>query len=281
MKNLCDMDDKKLDKDLVDNPREWRMSIRISDNAIDIVAHNPRQPGSLIYHRLPLPDASSSLVAVLGDVVYDNALLLSEFGTTDVLIDTPRFIIAPTEMCVDGLDEAMISELWPRENLSVISHPIVGTDETLLAGADTTIISFVRRTFPTATVTHRLCPLLSYLITKDHEMGAPGMYVNVRDNRIDVVYFSERGLRAVNTYDTPTPEDMLYYIMAVAKGCNMDINNDEMVICGDAAEAERLQASIRKYLPTALMMDTPYEVDALGAEALAAPLELTLMPICV
>ncbi len=275
------MDEDKLSKELVEDTSGWRLSMLISGKALEMVAYSLSEQNTLMHHSLPLADTSSSLIAALGDVVYDNTLLLSDFSATDVLIDTPRFIIAPTEMTSEGLDNMIISAIWPEEKLSVISHPIVGTTDTLLAGVDVKTVSFIRRTFPNADIKHRLTPLLSYLITNDHQVGESTMYVNVHEARIDVIYFNERGLQAVNTYDTPTPEDMLYYIMTVAQGCGMNIAKDDMVICGEPEKADRLRAFIRKYAPTALIMDPPYEVAALGQAALAAPLELTLLPLCV
>lgn len=275
------MEEEKLNRELVENPAQWRLSMKISGNALDVVAFSLTEHNTLIYRNIPLGDTSTSMIAALGDAVYDNTLLLSEFAMTDVLVDTPRFIITPTEMCSDGRDEMIMSAIWHGEKLSVTSHPIVGTTDTLLSGVDAKIMSFVRRTFPNCVVRHRLSPLLSYLITNDHEVGVATMYVNIHDGRIDVIYFDERGLQAVNTYDTPTLDDMLYYIMAVAKGCKMNINKDDMVIFGEAEEADRLQAYIKKYVRTALVMDSIYEVAALGAEALKAPLELTLLPLCV
>lgn len=275
------MDEQNLDKTLVENPQNWRLSMTISEKVLEMVAYSLKEQNTLMHHRLPLADTSTSPIAALGDVVYDNTLLLSDFSVTDVLIDTPRFIIVPTEIATEAEENQILSTLWPGEKLTAISHPIVGTTDTLLTGVDSKIVSFVRRTFPTATVRHRLTPLLSYLITSDHEVGVTTMYVNVRDQRIDVIYFSERGLQAVNTYQTPTLDDMLYYIMTVAKGCDMNISKDEIVICGDATLADHLQSLVKKYVRTVLTMDAPYEVASLGTTALTAPLELTLLPLCV
>lgn len=275
------MDEQNLDKTLVENPQNWRLSMTISEKVLEMVAYSLKEQNTLMHHRLPLADTSTSPIAALGDVVYDNTLLLSDFSVTDVLIDTPRFIIVPTEIATEAEENQILSTLWPGEKLTAISHPIVGTTDTLLTGVDSKIVSFVRRTFPTATVRHRLTPLLSYLITSDHEVGVTTMYVNVRDQRIDVIYFSERGLQAVNTYQTPTLDDMLYYIMTVAKGCDMNISKDEIVICGDATLADHLQSLVKKYARTVLTMDAPYEVASLGTTALTAPLELTLLPLCV
>ncbi|MDE6693293.1 MAG: DUF3822 family protein [Muribaculaceae bacterium] len=275
------MDELKLDKSLVENPQDWRLSMTISEKKLEMVAYSLKEQNTLMHHLLPLADTSTSPIAALGDVVYDNTLLLSDFSVTDVLIDTSRFIIVPTEMATEAEESLILSTLWPGEKLTAISHPIVSTTDTLLAGVDSKVVSFVRRTFPTATVRHRLTPLLSYLITNDHEVGVTTMYVNVRDQRMDVIYFSERGLQAVNTYQTPTLDDMLYYIMTVAKGCDMNISKDEIVICGDASEADHLQSLVKKYVRTVLTMDPPYEVASLGTTALTAPLELTLLPLCV
>ena len=275
------MDEQKLDKTLVENPQDWRLSMILSEKALEMIAYSLREQNTLMHHRLPLADTSTSPIAALGDVVYDNTLLLTDFSVTDVLIDTPRFIIVPTEMATETEEDLILSTLWPGEKLTAISHPVVGTTDTLLTGVDSKTVSFVRRTFPTANIKHRLTPLLSYLITNDHEVGATTMYVHVRDQRIDVVYFSERGLQAVNTYHTPTLDDMLYYIMTVAKGCDINITKDEIVICGDVSEADNLQALVKKYVRTVLTMDAPYEVAALGPAALTAPLELTLLPLCV
>lgn len=275
------MDTEKLSKDLIPDPRDWRLAMEISDKELEVLAYNPAQLDKLIHHRIPLAATSSSPIASLGDAVYDNTLLLGDFASTDVLINTPRFIITPTELATGKLADNIISAIWPSEDLTLISHPVVGTTDILLAGVDTKLMSFVRRTFPSCEIKHRLTPLLSYLIANDHEVGVATMYVNVHDGCIDVVCFSEKGLAAVNTYATPTQEDALYYVLAVAKGCNLNINKDEIVICGDAGEASSLQSFIRKYSKSVLIMDAPYEVAAMGSEALKAPLELTLLPLCV
>lgn len=275
------MNTEKLSKELIDDSRKWRLSIEISDKALEVLVYDPTEQNKLIHHKIALAATSSSPIASIGDAVYDNTLLLSDFACTDVLIDTPRFIITPTEFSSGKLENAIVSAIWPSEDLTVLSHPVVGTTSMLLSGVDSKLLSFVRRTFPSCDIKHRLTPLLSYFIANDHEVGVPTMYVNVHDGRIDVVCFSERGLEAVNTYATPTQEDVLYYVLAVAKGCNLNINKDEIVICGDAEEASSLQSFIRRYSRSVLTMDAPYEVASMGSEALKAPLELTLLPLCV
>lgn len=274
------MDPSKLSKELISNPRTWRMSLEISEKALEMVTYSLSDIDTLIYNRIQLADTSSSPIAALGDAVYDNTLLLCDFSHTDVLIDTPRFIMAPADLSTEGMDSAIISAIWPNDNLSVIDSPVGGTSETLLSGVDTKLISFVRRTFPGCHISHRLTPLLSFLMTRYHKEGMPAMYVNIRYNRIDVMYIGDNRPEAVNTYVTPAVEDALYYILVVAKGCNMDINKEKIVICGNATDVSELKTFIGQYFKNVMIMDLPDEVTAMGSDAQNAPLELTLLPLC-
>lgn len=92
--------------------------------------------------------------------------------------------------------------------------------------------------------------------------------------------FGEKGLQAMNTFSTPALEDALYYIFAVAKGCNIDTDNDEILICGAPSEAIALQSFIKDYITNVMILDLPEMVKTKKDLAPEAPLELTLLPSC-
>ncbi len=263
---------------MADNPAMWRLGLKISAATLSVVLHYPTRAGSLIYRDIPLDPAADPLAAIQ-DAIYENPLLLQPFGRTDILVDTPRLTLVPAELDADHA-VAIAAALWPDASLDATVAPIKGTDAVAVTAIDSRILSFLHRTFADAPVTHAIAPLASYFALSERLRGGGKACVHIRPGAVDIIVFGPSGLLMANTFATPSDDDVLYYILAAAGRCGLSPTDDEILVCGDAALRETLMPRLRQYHTCVMPVIFPSRMFRAGKDALRAPFELIVLPLC-
>ena len=87
-----------LDKELIQNPRLWRLALRINEKKLHVVLFCSVEDNSLIYREIPLDSAAQSLQKAIEEAIYDNPLLLSDFDKVDCIIESDKFTVIPNEI---------------------------------------------------------------------------------------------------------------------------------------------------------------------------------------
>lgn len=277
-----EQNDNRLTKDAIRDHRFWNLSLKISDSALDIALRSTVEDNSLILRHVGFDRAAMSVPKALEEAVYDNPLLLCDFGRVDVVVDCPRLAFVPAAVASDGdrLEKAA-SLLWPGDDTGkLIVNDIPRAQAALMMKLDSDIAGFIARTFNNPPVCHRLTPLCRYFSFQSRAVNNIKMFVNVSPDAVDIVAFSNNGLLLANTFRTTTVADALYYCLAVARSCSFDQLNDEMMLSGDRAVRDSLTPLLRQYVNYVMPLVFPSDIYRHGKEALAAPFELIILPLC-
>lgn len=230
---------------LISDPLQSHMALSVASRSIDAAIFPIDGNGPLISRHIAL-DADS--LSALEDTVYNNPLLLSDFGKIDVLIDTMRFMVVPDNIASSSdLRSLLIESFWPGEPLDELYDSIADTPYTLLAAVDRKLLTFIRRTFSLSSVRHRLYPFINSCVSGAKNSEGAKMYVNLHSNATDIVYLKDGELIKANTFATDAVTDSIYYVMLMASTQGFDYSSDELVLCGDSGLREELMPELRKY----------------------------------
>lgn len=231
---------------LISDPLQSHMALSIAARSIDAAIFPIDGNGPLISRHIDI-DADS--LSALEDTVYNNPLLLSDFGKIDVLIDTMRFMVVPDHVASSSdLRSLLIDSFWPGEPLDALDNSIAATPYTLLAAVDRKLLTFIRRTFSLSSVKHRICPFLNFCVRDSKTAEGAKMYLNLHANTTDIVYLKDGELIKANTFATAAVTDTIYYVMLMASTQGFDYKTDELVLCGDSGLREELMPELRKYI---------------------------------
>ncbi len=230
---------------LISDPLQSHMALSIASRSIDLAIFPIDGNGPLISRHIAL-DADS--LSALEDTVYSNPLLLSDFGKTDVLVDTMRFMVVPDHVASSSdMQSLLIDSFWPGESLDAMDERISATPYTLLAAVDRKLLTFIRRTFSLSSVKHRICPFLNFCVSDSKTTEGAKMYVNLHADTTDIAYLKNGELLKANTFATLAISDTMYYVMLMASTQGFDYGSDELVLCGDSGVREELMPMLRKY----------------------------------
>lgn len=274
-----------LTPDLIDDPRHWRLAMRLGPAALDVTIYSPIHEGSLIYRRLPLDTAAPSALKALETVVYDNPLLLSDFARISCIVESADAVVLPpglddeSDSEADDARRAVFEAAVPDFEGETFLSPTGVSGVAVMAGAPHDIVSFLRRSFFNIRLSHNLSPLCRYFLSTASRGNLTRIYVNLRDGAADVVVTCRGELLLANSFDTPTAADAAYYVLALRRA--MELPDDtETLLAGSATLRDALSAELRKAGVAAMPVIFPSSMFRAGKDAMRAPFDLIILPLC-
>lgn len=215
-----------ISKELIQSPRQWQLTLSVHPAEVEVDLAPLSAEGQAVHETLPL-DKSLSPTAAFEELIYQNPVLLGDFNSINILIDTTRFTIVPSSIRSQELRDQMLKALWPDAELTALAHDIDGTDDTLLMGLDPAMASFLNRTFLDASIQHPLALMASRVAAEPDHDGK--VFAHVRPGAVDVVAVEGSVLKIANTFAAPSADDATYYISAAAQTAGYDLLDTKII----------------------------------------------------
>jgi hypothetical protein len=268
-----------LNKELIENPALWRLLLLIDDDNLVVVANSTVEDSSLIHVKLPYDSAAASPIRAIEDVIYSNPLLLSDFNKVECIVRSKHFLIVPTATDEQSAN-VIAGKLWNDNSLSIITDEVANLCANIVWAVDAQLVNFLVRTFNNPRIVHHLTPLARYFSRKNRLGNSGKMYVNLRRNYLDVIAFNGGKVSLINSYEYQDKDDATYFVLAVANEAGFNLDDDELMICGDVALREQIMPELRRFVNYVMPVIFPSAMFRAGKEALNAPFELILLPLC-
>lgn len=280
------MTDPKDEEVKIARPSVWRLALLADGGALTAVAHSTVEDSSLRVIRAGRDEAAPSQLKSVEDAVYAHPWLLSGFGRTDVIVRSDSFAVVPPELDVSAVGADLLSFEAAAEEPSEIIADTAGP-AAIVWTAPAALLSFFRRTFPNCHFRHHLTPLLQYF-SRQTDLGNSGkVYVHFHDcaagatGEADVLVFARGGhLVFANTFRYRTTDDAVYFVLGAARLSGINLADDRIMLCGDAAAREKAATALRRFANYVMPVIFPSSMYRAGRDAINAPFPLIILPLC-
>ncbi|MDE6309427.1 MAG: DUF3822 family protein [Muribaculaceae bacterium] len=255
----------------IEQPRLWRLYMLITSRHLYAMLFHSADAAGLQLYTLDIDDDDNadSITRRLEETIYANEWLVNDFGRVSVIYDGSDYTVLPPAIAADTEP----AEGWIRCQ--------AGAVETLDFKIPPSLSNFVMRTWPSATIEHRVAPLSRYFYSKSRIGQAGKMYVNVSDRRtLDIIVYGRGGLRMLNTFTYTDTVDAVYFIMAARELLQLDQMTDELIIAGDRTLRDQLTETLRDLLAGVMPAIFPATLYGSNECASEAPFSLIVMPLC-
>ena len=269
-----------LDRDLITNPEMWNLLLRLSPTEMHLVAYSIVEDNSLIYRRFPIDSNSGSYLRALEEVIYDNPMILSDFRRVYCVIQTSTQVVAPSDYTSETDRELLLSASHPDFKGSVLTDTTGTRNAIIISGIENALSAFLHRTFHNVIISSHLSPLCRFFAMKAGKSNSMKMLVNLRDTSLDVIIMQGGNLMLANTFSFSNPMDAVYYILACRNRIGLDPHNDELILAGDTTVREKVLPVLRTYLARVIPAIFPPQMFKFGKDAMIAPFDLIITPIC-
>lgn len=263
------------------HPEYWTLQLHVGGEQLQFTLHDVDQENSLVVGHIPLDLSSGNHLKAVENAIYDNPVLLSDFGKVRILTDSMHFALLPQELMADEeLAGEAFKALYPGMKgdlgLCRLHSGQCGLAFELEAG----MMSFVQRTFNMPPVFHRLHPLCEHFLRSDAQRDTACLHLNLNPGLIDVVVTRKGQLLLANTFEATTVDDTLFYALHAWQSCGLDAQRDQMLLTGSKALRDAVTPALRRYVSYVMPMIFPAAALRIGHDAVKAPLELILLALC-
>lgn len=265
------------------HPEVWSLAVRLSSGKLVYAVHSRMEDNSLIYGEIPFSGTEENDVKEIESIVYDNRFFLYDYETRHFLSESSHFLLIPDEFSAGGDYSECCGyyrHLYPDDNLAVRTDRIDSCGVTLAFGIDHALDSFLRRTFDNPPVMHCLTPMIRFLKSKENFGSAERMYVYVNDGKVEIIAFKGGKLVFSNFFSFDAIEDAFYYIMNAWHVNGFDRSDAEIHILGEKRCRKALLPELRRYVPTVVQSIFPARLLRMGKNAMEAPFDLIVLPLC-
>lgn len=278
---MSDISGMVLDKEMIKEPQMWQLVMEPSPDTLSIIAFSPIEHHSLISAEIPLDQTTTRLKA-FQEAVYDNPLLLADFGKITILLPSERFMVIPDIITAPDARQIAFRRAFPDIEADgpeeILAEELSGLNATMLTGINREFLGFLRRTFNAPHISHTLTPLALYFKAKHPTRPFGKMIVNLRPRRCDIVILGDTAPLIINSYRIEDPMDAVYYIMACRESCKL-APTDEIILAGDQESRTAVAPHLRRFVRYVMPAIFPSSMFRAGRAALRAPFEMTVSPL--
>lgn len=273
----------RLDKDLIADPSICNLLLRICPEQLDVAVYSVVSDNSFLHRSYSLISPTGPTMGMLEETIYDNPLLLSDFRRTYCIIEARRVLSVPSELLLQGHDalRRMFKMQWPDFDGEIIVDNNGTSNSAIVYGLERDLSRFLRRTFTSnLCIDSHLSSLLRYFAAHPGRSNTVRTIANLRENSLDMIALRGSHLLMANTFAFDKPADALYYILASRESLKLDPKIDEMLLAGFSPLREDLSTRLREYIARVMPVIFPPQMFKAGREALGAPFDMIVAPLC-
>lgn len=271
-----------LDSSLIANPRLYNLILRIERARLDIMIYSGADDDSLIYRNIALEPAMP-LIDALEEAVYDNPVLLGDFNSIKILLATTDYAIVPQWV---GDDENLLEETVRRllvnddEETELIASHVPNLEVYDIIRPEVRLLAFIRRTFNNPVIMHHAIPLMRYFHYSEKLGTAGKIFVNLRNDSLDIISFDSDSPRLVNSFRFRDTMDAVYYILACREQLKGNGSDHEILLAGNSEVREAITPVLRKYVGYVMPVIFPSTMFKAAKDTMKAPFDLIVLPLC-
>ncbi len=192
---------------------------------------------------------TSTIGGLLKDVFFEDPILNAVYKSVKVGFSTPHQTLVPRKFFLEAEKPLYLKNLTEEDSRNFIdSDNIVGLDLVNVYAAEKNLISLIQAIFPKAKYYHNTTSLiLGFERTAKHSQ-TPQVFVNIRDNCVQLFFFTQQKPVFVNVFPFKTSQDIIYYILLVYEQFKLNPDETPLVLSGSVTQDSDIYRYIYRYI---------------------------------
>ncbi|MDR1004765.1 MAG: DUF3822 family protein, partial [Prevotellaceae bacterium] len=194
-------------------------------------------------------DDTVSIAANVKRAFREMEWLKRPFMTVNVLTVGQRFTLVPLEFFEDEQTEQLFYYNLPKQNNEWVHYNILKRQNSVvLFGMDGSVHDLFEEQYAHCNFYSHAAVLIDEFAVRSRATDANKLYVCVHAQAVDLYAFRGGNLILANACACKLTADRLYYILSVWKMLGFEQERDELHLCGDLPENDRLPVELQQYI---------------------------------
>jgi hypothetical protein len=189
-----------------------------------------------------------SMAANLREAFKSSELLAEAKGKVRVLIDTDVLMV-PIELFEEATKEEMFYQAFPsRKQELVYFNVLPDLNAVAVFSMNRDLRLVIDDHFSDVTLLVAMMPVWRQLHQRSYTGPRHKLYGYFHEKRMDVFSFQQNRFKYSNAFEASRLNDSLYFLLYVWKQLQLASETDELHLCGNVPEADKLVAELKKYV---------------------------------
>ncbi|HNX78451.1 MAG TPA: DUF3822 family protein [Prolixibacteraceae bacterium] len=220
------------------------LSLCCGSDGLTLLIHDLSAEQLLVCRHYPFTSSGYQLLLrKIREIISREEIFKLSFGKTTIFLGEKQLTLVPESLYTPRMAEMLFPPVKKHDSgLETVVVPVPETAAYLLFRTGKDVYDYLSLTFPGAEFRHELNPLLHL-----PEGQESILFFHLHDSWFYAVAKEHGKLLMANSYEFRSPNDLLYYALAVSREFNPE--NHPVVLSGwIAADDSRLE-TLRKYIP--------------------------------
>ena len=236
------------------NTRDYYLSIELSRSSLAIAIFKPDNKKYIIFDSYTFNDSNSfdDLINHFESLLVEKQWLKEKFLKVFLLIDNQYSTLIPPPLFIEEklnkylqfnhpVAEGQVSVFNKLNNSNIIS----------VFSLPQVIVDLAKNLWPNVQFFHCSSAIIESLnINFKNKLSNYTLFLNVRDETYDLVYFKNNKLHFYNSFRYNTKEDFIYFLLIAIEELQLNPEEIELILIGNIDKSSILFEMVYRYIRT-------------------------------
>lgn len=228
--------------------------IRVGKDSI-IFAHYDRIKDSTLNYSVYRNNKNISLNANMCLAIKNVALTKGDFHAVHVSVEGKVSLVPLNEFDDDDAEEMFNYNVPEKGRRTVMFDTLPRLNAVMLFAVGKDLAYTITEEFPNASFHSTQMPLVLHFSYCSQAVSEAGhLFACIEQGMLTVAAFRKGTIDLLNSYEVSSQEDMMFFLLAVAKLWNAKAAVDEVYLSGERKVCEEMAPKVRAYLPNVALL---------------------------
>ena len=190
-----------------------------------------------------------NLTGLLKDVFFEDPILNSVYRSVKVGFSSQHQTLVPRKFYLEAEKPLYLKNLTEEDSRNLVeADTIDALDMVNVYAAEKNLIGLIQAIFPKSKYFHNTTSLLQGYERTAKNTDAPQVFANIRDNCVQIFFFTQHKPVFTNVFPFKTSQDIVYYILLVYEQFKLNPEETPLVLSGSITQDSDIFKYIYRYI---------------------------------
>lgn len=228
--------------------------IRISMSDISFATYDASTKSNFSFEKI-LVKPNASLAVNLKEAILQSKTSGETYKRVRVMVQSPTTLVPISGFSEDSIEEIYKFNFPEAERIRVFYDTLPYLNSVVLFSSGSDVCRVIEDHYQGVYYMSAITPILIHFAEQCSEEDNCRLFAYLSKEIMEVFAFNKGKLTLSNTYTVKSTEDIIYYLLFVAKSIGLDQIEDELYLTGKAREKQQLTEQLRNYIPNTFFVN--------------------------
>ena len=232
--------------------RNYSLSVQLWDKELVFTVYNPEKNKFIGIESFRFSDIKNieQIPSYLGKILNSRPSFAFPYDSVYLMIQNRFATLIPQPLFSEENKNLYLGFNQPfQENSRIVYDTLKNNEAVNVYYIPNLIIEKAKDFWPNVNILHFSTALIESLsINFKNQVDSNTLFVNLRKDCFDIVYFKENKLHYYNSFVYHTKEDFIYFLLITIEQLGLNPEDISLILCGDISKTDEFYQMVHQYI---------------------------------